>query len=71
MRHEFLLTTGQEEFPLLDKEEDLWRQFKSTTKLREGEEEEEVESESEDEAIEEEQNEQGAEELPAVKDLEP
>ena len=43
------VVAGEEEFPLLQEEEELWRQFKSTTKLREGEEEEEEEEEEEDE----------------------
>ena len=39
--------TGLEEFPYLEEEELLWRQFKSTTVLKEGEAEEEEEEEEE------------------------
>ena len=41
--------TGLEEFPYLEEEELLWRQFKSTTVLKEGEVEEEEEEEEEEE----------------------
>eukprot|EP01045_Picozoa_sp_COSAG04_P006047 COSAG04_NODE_291_length_17813_cov_32.336231_13_plen_59_part_00 len=41
--------TGLEEFPYLEEEELLWRQFKSTTVLKEGEAEEEGEEEGEEE----------------------
>ena len=39
--------TGLDEFPYLEEEELLWRQFKSTTVLKEGEAEEEEEEEEE------------------------
>jgi hypothetical protein len=44
---------GEEEFPFLEEEEMIWRQFKSTTKRKEGEEE------SADESAEEEAEEEG------------